>query len=234
MRCWRSCMGSARYPATRKKSQARAQPKRLSLCGQERKRAGGHASSIVGVLLHKRAGSGWPFLREAGKEEFGFFRAAGTVVDGDLMGLGGVAVAFPQRDPRVGAVFSEYVVSHVHEAQVVLFAAVVVDDALEVVHSRLFRRHSPAHVFDDGVGSGNFDVLFAAAGGAGGADVLIGVTSGADDGRVSATARQLPRQTAGGGAARDLSFFIQRRTVNGAGGRMEDFADGVHAFGFGD
>src|SRR5215469_13169967 len=134
MRCWRSCMGSARHPAP-KKSSCLGHGRSGCPCAGRKATDGEHASSSAGVLLQKRAGSGWPFLREAGKEEFGFFGAAGTVVDGDLMGLGGVAVAFPQRDPRVGAVFPENVVSHVHEAQAVLFAAVVVDDALEGVHS---------------------------------------------------------------------------------------------------
>src|SRR5262249_30318317 len=88
-------------------------------------------------------------------------------------------------------------------------AVVAVDDALQCVHTRFLGGHAVTHVLHDGVRSGDFDVLFAAAGGAGSAHVLVAIAAGADDGRVATASGQLPRQPAGRGHARHLPLFVQ-------------------------
>src|SRR5579859_8116220 len=73
----------------------------------------------------------------------------------------------------------------------------------------------------------DFDVLLAAAGGPGRAYLLVAIAARADDRRVAAASGQLPRQAAGGGHARHLALFIERRAVDGARRRIEDFVDRI-------
>src|SRR5271157_990153 len=122
-----------------------------------------------------------------------------AVVHGDLVWL--LRITLPQRHAGVGAVLAQDVVGHVHELELVHVVVVVADDALERVHAGFERRHAATHVLDDGVGSGNLDVFFAAAGRAGGAHVLIGVATGADDRRIAAAAGEFVSEAAGGGDA---------------------------------
>ena len=131
-----------------------------------------------------------------------------VVVHGEALQM--IGRARPQRYASVRAVVAQDVVRHVHVRQLVHVAVVVADDALEGVHAGLFGRHAVAHVFDDRVSAADLDVLFAVAGGARRAYVLIAIAAGADDGRVARASGNLPRQTAGCGCARHLTLFIQR------------------------
>src|ERR1700722_5545221 len=121
----------------------------------------------------------------------------------------------------MGSIFPQDVVSHVHVVQLGHVVVVVADDALERVHAGFLRGHAAAHVLDDGVRSGNLDIFFSAAGGAGGAHVLVGIAAGSNDRRIAATARQLEGEAAGGGDTGNFAFVVQCRTVNGAGGRKQ-------------
>ncbi len=137
--------------------------------------------------------------------------------------------AAPQRDAGVGAVLAQDEVDHVDELELVHVVVVVARDALEGIHARFEGRHAAPHVLDDGVRSGNLDVLFPAAGRARGAHVLIGVAAGADNRRIAAASGEFEGEAAGGGASGDLTLVVERGTMNGAGRWRQDAPDGGHA-----
>src|SRR5258708_2082958 len=85
------------------------------------------------------------------------------------------------------------------------------------------------HVLDNGVSSGNFDVLFPGAGCTCRSHILIGVAARADDWRIAAPPGQLERETAGGRTAGDFSLVVQRGTVDRAGRWRKNLPDGTHA-----
>src|ERR1035438_2621825 len=142
-------------------------------------------------------------MRDTLEERYCNLGAPGTVVNGDLVSLL-FGVAFPQRNSDIGSVFAQNVVGHVDELELIHIVAIVPGDALEGVHAGFERRHAPAHVLDDGVRSGNLDVLFPAAGSAGGTHVLIGIAAGANDRRIAAASGELEGESASGGDAGHL------------------------------
>src|SRR5438270_11128836 len=90
-------------------------------------------------------------------------------------------VAFTEGYRSVGAVFAQYVVRHIYEAQLMHVTAVIQHDAFQRVNAGVEWRHPVAHVIDARMRSGNLDVLFSAAGRARRAYILVGVASGGDD-----------------------------------------------------
>ncbi len=138
-------------------------------------------------------------MRSAFEKKNGGLGTAPSVMDGDRVRLF-LGIPLPQRDAGVGAIFAEDIVGHVDELEFAHIIVVIAHDALERVHASFERRHAAAHVFDDSVGAGDFDVLLAAARRARRAYILIGVASGADDGRITATAGEFEGEAAGGGA----------------------------------
>ena len=74
-----------------------------------------------------------------------------------------------------------------------------------------------AHVFDDGVGSADADILFAATGGAGTANFLIDINAGTDDRGIADAPGDFPGEPAGGGDAGHLAFGVQAEAIDGAG-----------------
>src|ERR1019366_7519913 len=103
----------------------------------------------------------------------------------------------------------------VNEMELVHVVVVVARDALEGVHACFEGRHAAPHVLDDGVRSGDLDVLFPAAGGARRAHVLIGVAAGADNRRIAAPPGGFEGEAAGGSASGDLTLVVERGAVNG-------------------
>jgi hypothetical protein len=61
------------------------------------------------------------------------------------------------------------------------------------------------------------------------AHVLIGVATGADDRRIAAASGEFEREAAGGSAAGDFTFVVERGAVYGPGRWKQDAADGGHA-----
>ena len=84
------------------------------------------------------------------------------------------------------------------------------------------------------MGAGDLDVLFAIAGGACGADVLVGVTAGSDDGGVADAAGDLPGEAGGGGGSGHFTPGVERGDVDGAGGGPENLQGGFSAEAGGD
>src|ERR1700732_3058801 len=166
-------------------------------------------------------------MRDAFEQRNGCLGALGAVVNGDLVLF--VRIVFPERDAGVGPVLTQDVVGHVDELQLAHVVVVVAGDALEDVKAGFQRRHAVPHVLDDGVCSRDLDVLFSAAGGARGSHVLIGVATGADDGRIAAASGEFIGKAAGGGAARDFTFAVESGTVNRAGGWSQNAPDGGRA-----
>src|SRR5437868_30497 len=91
----------------------------------------------------------------------------------------------PQRIAAVHPIFAQSVELHGEEANLVHVVVMIANDALQRIFAGFFRRHAPAHVLDNGVGTVDLDVFLAAAGRARRAYVLITETSGADDGRIA-------------------------------------------------
>src|SRR4029077_13128791 len=120
------------------------------------------------------------------------------------------------RDSGVGAVFSQDVIRHVQETQLIHVPVIVTNNALERIHSGFLRRHATAHVLSNRMGACHLDVLFSATRSARGTDILVGVAAGPNNGRIATPSGELPRQTTGRGATGDVSFFVQRRAVDGA------------------
>src|SRR6202790_1088894 len=166
-------------------------------------------------------------MRDAFEQRNGCLGALGAVVNGDLVLF--VRVAFPDRHAGVGPVFTQDVVGHVDELQLAHVVVVVAGDALEDVKAGFKRRHAVPHVLDDGVCSRDLDVFFSAAGGARGAHVLIGVATGADNGRIAAASGEFIGKAAGGGAAGDFIFVVASGAVDGASGWNQNALDGSHA-----
>ena len=65
------------------------------------------------------------------------------------------------------------------------------------VHAGFLRRHAAPHVLDDGMRAADLDVLFAVAGRARRAYILIYITARADDGRIAGAPRQFPGEPTG-------------------------------------
>src|SRR5205823_9944261 len=86
-----------------------------------------------------------------------------------------------------------------------------------------------AHVLDNRVRTGNFNVLFAIAGRASGAHILICKTTRADDRRISDSSGDFPSQAARGSAAGNFAFCTQGRAVNGSGRREDNITDRFQA-----
>ena len=84
------------------------------------------------------------------------------------------------------------------------------------------------HVFNNGVSARDFNVFFAVADRACGADVLVGIAPRANDRRVADTTGDFPCETTGGRTAGDFAFLAQRGTMRGAGWGMNDAADRFH------
>src|SRR5437660_5020132 len=70
------------------------------------------------------------------------------------------------------------------------------------------------HVLDNGVRSGDLDVLLPAAGRARRAHLLLGVAACADHRGIAAAPRKFEGEPAGSGNARHLAFLIQRRAMD--------------------
>src|SRR6185437_10024139 len=121
------------------------------------------------------------------------FGSLGAVMH-DKVFAGAVASRAPQGDSGIGSIAAHDVVDHIEIAQPAQFSFVVFGDPAQRLHAGFFGRGALAHLVDDGVGSGDLDVLFAVSGCASGADLLIGEASSADDGRVADAARNFPRQ----------------------------------------
>src|SRR5438045_9179163 len=85
------------------------------------------------------------------------------------------------------------------------------------------------HVLNDSVAAGNANILLAAAGGPGCANVLIDVQTGPDDGRVADTARKLPCKATRRGYARHFTLRIQCEAVDRARERMQRHFPGPRA-----
>jgi hypothetical protein len=95
--------------------------------------------------------------------------------------------------------------------------------ALDRVERGFFGRHAIAHVLDDGVRSRHPQVLFAAAGRARAAHILIEPQAAADDGRIAYAPGDFPSQPAGGRNGRHLALLVQRDAIDGrVGGRRCD------------
>ncbi len=156
------------------------------------------------------------------------FYAVLAVVYGEYFG-GAVGGGAPERDAGVGAVFAEDVVDHVEVADFFHVAVVAADDAAEGFHAGFFGAEAAAHAIDDGVGTGYLDVFFAGTGGSGGADVGIGVTAGADDGRIAEASGNFECLAGGCCCAGDLAFGIDAGDVDGSGGGPEHLIDGEGA-----
>ena len=81
-------------------------------------------------------------------------------------------------------------------------------------------RHALAHHFDDGMAAGNFNVFFAAAGGACRADVVVYEKSRANDRRIADTPGNFPGEAGSRGGSGNISLGVHRQAVDCAGGRM--------------
>ena len=166
-------------------------------------------------------------MRRALEEGYAELGALGSVVDGDLVAV--LRTALPQRRAGVSTVLAQDIVGHVDELELAHVVVVVAGDALEGLHAGFERRHAVPHVLDDGVRSGDLDVLFSAAGGSDGAHVLIGIATRSDDWRIAAAAGELERVAAGGGAAGHLTLLVERRAVDSPGWRRQNAPDRGHA-----
>src|ERR1700675_230148 len=166
-------------------------------------------------------------MRGAFEQRYGDLGAPAAVVDCDVVSLG--RTTLPERHAGVGSVLAQDVVGHIHEVQLTHIVVVVARDALEGVKAGFERRHTVPHVLDDGVRSGDLNVLFSAASGASGAHVLIGVATGADDRRIAAASGEFISKAAGGCAAGDFTFLVEGGAVDGAGRRNQNALDGGHA-----
>src|SRR5437016_10025932 len=85
------------------------------------------------------------------------------------------------------------------------------------------------HVLDDGVRSRDLNVLFSAAGGSRRTHVLIGVTAGADDRRITAASGEFVGKATGGCTAGDFTLLVESGAVNRAGRWNQNVPDGGHA-----
>ena len=66
------------------------------------------------------------------------------------------------------------------------------------------------------MGDGVADEVFAVAGAGDTAGFVVGISSGADDGRVADAAKLFAGEATGGGASSDVSLGIERHAADGA------------------
>src|SRR5229473_1383033 len=182
---------------------------------------------ILRQLLWQCDGKRRETMRHALEERYGELGTLGSVVDGDLVSF--LRRAFPERHAGVSTVLAQDVVGHVDELELAHVVVVIAGDALERVKAGFERRHAVPHVLDDGVRSGHLDVLFPATGRSDGAHVLIGIATRSDDWRIAAAAGEFEREAAGGGAAGNFTFVVERRAVDSPGWRRQNAPDGGHA-----
>src|SRR6266849_1619991 len=135
-----------------------------------------------------------------------------------------VVGVLPKRAGAVRAVLVQRVGEDVEGGELLFVVVVVAGDAGHGFEAGVGGRHAFAHHFDDGVAAGDFDVFFAFAGGAGGADFVVDAAAGADDRRIANAAGNFPGEARGGGGGGDVAFFVDGHAGNGAGGRMGDDA----------
>src|SRR5215469_9905622 len=140
-------------------------------------------------------------------QELAVFHALGAIVhdkaDRPIFSAG------PHTYARIGPIFAQDVIDHADVFHLSHIIVVIAGNSFERIHPRFFRRHSLSHVFHDGMCAGYLDVFFAIARGPGRTYILVAVTTGADDGRISAAAGNLPRQATRGGNSGHLTFLIQ-------------------------
>src|SRR4029077_3721707 len=135
-----------------------------------------------------------------------------------------VVGVLPERDGAVCAIFVQRVEEDVEGGEFLFVVVVVAGDAGHRFEASVGGRHALAHHFDDGVTAANFDVFFAFAGGAGGADFVIDIAARADDGGVAHAAGNFPGEARRGGGGGDVALFVDGHAGNRAGGRMSDDA----------
>ena len=123
----------------------------------------------AGALKQRRAGHGFRF---------------GTVMHGVANRLA-IGMGRPQRGRAVDAVFIQRVKLEIEHFQARLVEVVVADDAMERLKTRVGRRHSMTHHFDDRVASRDLNVFLAAPSRTRAADILIEKKSRANDGRIA-------------------------------------------------